>query len=277
METSVPPKTFADHLDYLHDLVRLKLWFVWHWQRTHPDEPFQQTLRSRVDIVNKLQWIEQMLAGRDYWSPNWDDRQWLALEERAHHVFLACREADSGNIFEQTAFPIFQPDIDAYAHTDFTRMLESGKAARSVRFDAPGGRHDPRDAEHPTSVVFHIVNTISPSSIFADPDYLPACLLEVMRGAEEAHGATELCTTTWLNSYPRWQALFPPDWMEHMTPNNEDVLGNLSFWGQFVNARQTFSVRRGEYLRETGRLPYYPRRSWCSFASLRAHLRGHNS
>jgi len=88
----------------------------------------------------------------------------------------------------------------------------------------------------------------------------------------EALGASELETHTWLNSHPRWLALFPREWQANLTAPDADVRWHYGFWGQFVTARGAFHARRAQQLRETGRFPYPPRASWCTFATLRAHL-----
>ena len=51
----------------------------------------------------------------------------------------------------------------------------------------------------------------------------------------------------------------------------EPTMG-MGFWGQFVNARGTFNEKHARILRDTGRFPFWPRASWCTFDQLRDHL-----
>ena len=120
--------------------------------------------------------------------------------------------------------------------------------------------------------MFHIGNALQPRSIFDDPNYLPDCFRDLMRRAESEHGATELMTETWLNSHPLFQALFPPVYLERMTPARDDVGYTANHWGQFINARGTFHRRNAEAFGRTGRLPYPSRGSWCTVGEMRAHL-----
>ena len=47
-------KTIGEHREYMHGIVRLKLFFLHRWLKEHPEETFQNALRNRVDIYRKL-------------------------------------------------------------------------------------------------------------------------------------------------------------------------------------------------------------------------------
>lgn len=257
----VAPKTFDEHRAYLHQIVWLKLWFVWHWLRAHPEETFSRVLRERIDIYRKL---DLNAGGLNPAEINWEDSRWLALEAEAERLYLMHRHDASSMRFESEAFEVFRAELDAGARRHWEdRSGVSPYTHGSIRFDGPA------DGSH--RVFIHIANTLSPASIFDDPAYLPQCLLDTMDRAE-ALGATELETFTWLNSYPRWLALFPACWQAHMGAPEGNILWHYGFWGQFVTSRGTFHARRAQQLRETGQFPYLPRVSWCTFAELRAHL-----
>ena len=91
----------------------------------------------------------------------------------------------------------------------------------------------------------------------------------------EEFSVDKIATSTWLNSYPRWLELFPLEWMANMGPHMTDIKNGFGWWGQFVNARGAFNHKHAQRFRETGQLPFLPRRSWCSFESLRKHLNEH--
>jgi hypothetical protein len=257
----VMPKTFDEHRAYLQQMVWLKLWFVWHWLRAHPEETFHMVLRERVDIYRKL---DMNPGGLNPAQIDWAEPRWAALEAEAERLYLIHRGDANSLRFESLAFEVFRAEIDARARRDFADTAGlSPYTYGSIRFDGP--------AEGATRVFMHIGNTVTPDSIFSDPAYLPNCLLETMTRAE-ALGATELETFTWLNSDPRWLALFPAEWQAHLGEPDPNILWHYGFWGQFVTARGTFHARRAQQLRETGQFPYLPRASWCSFATLREHL-----
>jgi len=256
-------KTLDEHRTYLYEIVHLKLWFLWHWLREHPDEPFEKVLRERVDIYRKLDLNPEGINPR---TCHWDDPHWLELEARARQVYLAHREDDSAATFEEEAFAVFRPQIDARAPRDFTdRSALEDYTYGSIRFDLRG-------EAHPGFIDIHIANTVAPRSIFTDPAYLPDCLREVMRRAEASGGVEAMETFTWLNSVPGWLALFPAEWQEHLSPPDLEIIWHYGYWGQFITSRGAFHIRRAQQFRDTGVLPYPPRASWCSFASLQAHL-----
>ncbi|MDH7568510.1 MAG: hypothetical protein QHJ73_02840 [Armatimonadota bacterium] len=266
----VPPgyKTYEEHRAYLHEVVRLKLWFVWNWLRQHPDEPFQHVLRQRVDIYRKTHLNPEHLNPRVL---HFDSPGWVALEERAQELYQACKEDPDAARFERLAFAVFQPAIDARAPRDYAEdcagaQLE-GYQCGSLRYDAPR-------ENAPGVVTFHIANAVRPRSIFDDPTYLPRCFFQLMDECEARFGAHTLRTCTWLNSYPRWLTLFPEEWHRNMGPPDKDVRWHYGFWGQFISARGTFNHRYGRLLRETGEFPYSPRCSYSSFSAMRRHLQG---
>jgi len=128
------------------------------------------------------------------------------------------------------------------------------------------------DTDNPQRIGFHIANACCPCSIFDDPLYLPGCFLALMGQCEAKFGVTEIGTGTWLNSHPKWLALFPPEWSDNMSPPRTDIQWHYGFWGQFVSARKTFNHKLGKKFRETGELPYSLRSSWCRIETMRKHL-----
>jgi len=251
-----------EYLAYLDGIVRLKLWFLWHWLRAHPAEQCSLALRERVDLYRKTAINAE---GINPQRINWDDPRWARMERAVADLYRKYSGDDSAERFEAEAFAVFAPSLAVRAARSDDRSGLGPYTYGSVRFDAPA-------AKRPERVFIHIANTVAPQSIFDDPAYLPHCLLEVMRRAETTHGATELETFTWLNSHPKWLRLFPAEWMEHAAAPSEDIRWHYGYWGQFINARGTLNDRLVAQFRATGRWPYLPRHAWCSFASLRRHL-----
>ena len=256
-------KTYEEHRAYLHEICRLQLWFAWHWLRGHPGETLPEVLRNRIDIYRKTD-INQgtMNPGK----PDFENPAWSELESRLTVAHSGTR--DDPEAFEEEAFRIVQPTVDARSQRDYEeRPYVLDYQCGSLKYDPP------RD-EHPGRVSIHIANAVAPRSIFNDPAYMPTCLREVMAQSAAEYGADSLGTHTWLNSHPRWLELFPRSWQDNMGPETREVKWHFGFWGQFINARGTFNTRLGQQLRVTGELPFYPRLSWCTFDALRAHLNG---
>jgi hypothetical protein len=256
-------KTFPQHLDYLEKIVRLKLWFVGHWLENHPQEDLAFVLRRRVDIYRKTAFWQ----GRGFPTENdFGVAGWLAVERQVRSAY---RQADDGadrSTFERRAFEVLWPVVEANAVRNYEISLsDKGFRCHSLEYDPPS-------PEHPERVHFHITNALQPRSFFDDRTYLPECFSCLMDSAAAEHGAVCLGTASWLNSYPRWLALFPKEYLDNMEPETKDVWCGLGHWGQFITARGTFHEGRAARFREIGRLPYPGRYAWCSFSAMRRHL-----
>ncbi len=255
-------KTIGEHAEFLREMVKLQLWFLWVWRRRHPEEPFVTAIRTRVDIFRKTDQnkgpSKNTLTAGDFTLP-----EWLALEARAERL---CADAPDADTFESLAWDdLFRATVEARVGRDFAEGdgLDNFQCG-SLRYS------EPKPGEKRAG--FHIGNRIAPRSIFADPAYLPDCFRQLM-DAVEALGATEIGTGTWLNSYPRWLALFPREWQEHLVPHPQEAGWSLGHWGQFISGRGTFNHRHGQLMRELGTFPYRPQSSWCTISALREHLR----
>ena len=255
------PKTISEHAEFLREMVKLHLWFLWTWLRRHPEEGFSKVIRTRIDIFRKTD-LNKGPSKNTYEAGDFTLPRWLEVEAQAERL---CRESASAEEFERRAWEVFRPLVEARVERDFAEgdMLDNYQCG-SLRYNVP------KPGE--TRVDFHIANRIAPRSIFDDPTYLPGCFTQ-MFDALEPHGVTEIGTTTWLNTYPKWLALFPREWHDHMTLNPNEVGWSLGHWGQFVSARGTFNHRHGQLLRRLGELPFKSRKSWCTIAAMREHLR----
>ena len=255
------PKTLAEHREYLHEIVRLKVWYLWCRLHTYPEEDLRFVLRERVDIYRKSDLNPEGMNPRAF---HFESPGWLALEDELQALWESAK-GDAAR-FEDEGFRIFQPTVDARCERDFSeRPYVLDYKCGSLTYD------DPMPGT-PQRVGFHIANANAPGSIFHPPSYLAGCLRNVMDGAARDFGATELQTGTWLNGHPRWLAYFPACWRERLSPVHDDVRWNFSWWGQFLTARGTFNEKLAAQLRGTGLFPMPPRESWCSFDELRAHL-----
>jgi len=251
----------AEHGEFLTEMVKLQLWFIWAWRQRHPEESFQHVIRTRVDIFRKTD-INAGPSKNTKTAGDFTLPAWLDLETRAEAL---CREAGSADAFETRAWELFRSTVEARIGRDFAEgdNLDNYQCG-SLRYNIP----KPEEVR----VFFHIGNRIAPRSIFEDPAYLPGCFFQLMDETENKFGARELDTSTWLNSYPRWLALFPQSWQDHSTLHSEEVGWSLGHWGQFVSAKGTFNHKHGKLMRQTGELPFKVRVSWCSFRDLRDHL-----
>lgn len=259
----VEPVTFEEYLAGLCAMVRLQLWFLRTWVAEHPAEPFAYVLEERTDIAR---WSGFKLPPKG--APRADDPAWRERVRLLKSLHGRTRDEAESSRFEAGGLALSLDGIRAEAR----RAEASGFAV------VPNGRpcgslgYEPPKPGAPRQARFHIANAVRPGSIFDAPEYLPECLRRLMDRSEAAFGCDRLSTATWLNEYPRWIALFPDAWRAHLGPPMTGPWRGLGFWGQFITARGAFHAKRAAAFRATGRLPYRPRASWCTFAALRAHL-----
>lgn len=254
-------KSLTEHREYLADICRLKLWCVWHWQSTHPNDHISDTLRKRVDIYRKTDINNEDMNPKQC---SWQDPRWISLVNQISKVWDTYH--NNAEAFEAESFAIVWPSVSRRCERDFNESsYVKNYQCGSLTFNPPS-------KENPNEVFFHIANALSPRSIFDYPRYLPTCLRCVVSNSRQQYQATQLTTASWLNDHPAWQALFPAVWKQRMSPAETETDWHFGFWGQFINARGTFNHKLGEKLRTTGKFPYGFRRSWCTHQELLAHL-----
>ena len=252
-------KTLEEHRQYLYEIVRLKLFFLHLWLEQHPEEDFQFVIRNRVDIYRKTKANPGLHTPKELF---FDAPAWKSMEDLAEQCWKENR--NDRERFEKEAFEIFRDSIDQRCEFDY---LDNSVLAQYTNGCL---RHDRcPDETNPELIWFHIGNVLRPHSIFEDPDYLPRCFKWLMDTVEEKFNVKQIGTGTWLNSNPKWLALFPDEWLENLSAPVEAINWSYGCWGQFISARGTFNAKHGRILRETGRFPFYARISHCSIAAMR--------
>jgi len=255
------PKSLEEHRHYLFESVRLKLFFLARWQQEHPEEEFTAILRDRVDIFRKTEINPEGLNPR---CSYFDLPEWLQLEGELKAVFDAC--GGDEKIFEEKGFAILRPLVESRCRRDYRDR--SGLAGYQCGFL----RHNLTLNDDGATLGFHIANDRQPDSFFDDKEHIKNSFTRLLDAAENEFHAVNIGTFSWLNSVERWLQLFPAEWRENLGEADTMVRWHYGFWGQFINARGCFNAAAGEYLRRNGRLPYYPRRSFCRISAMRRYL-----
>jgi hypothetical protein len=259
-------KTESEYRDYIHRITRLKLCFIWDWLRKHPDESFNSVLRNRVDIFRKTEFYDPSQMKQD--SPDFNVPGWRKIEETLEKVFNKHMSDSSSELFEDEAMHALVPRLDSYVRKSYEKSLVPPvMKCGSLNYHSPG-------ADSPDVIAVHIANALQPASIFDDPLYLPQCLRELMDRSSAEFSVSKLHCGSWLNSHPRWLALFPQEWTDSLGPQDHSVQWHLGFWGQFITAKGTFHERNALKFRSAGQMPFAYRTVDCSFESLRTHLAG---
>jgi hypothetical protein len=250
-------KTRDEHRQYIRAMTRLSFFFGYNWWLKHAaEESISHVLRDRTPLFHHA--LNVMRNEGESHPP------WQSLLARAEALAPAQE-------FEDRLFA----DVREFADGRADRFYPESVGIRvppdwnagSLKYDNPADRNLP--ANHCN---FHIANAVAPKSIFADPEYLPHCFIDLMDGSERDYGCDTLRTFTWLNDEPRWLRLFPQEWHDNLGPRSDTVSWNFGHWGQLVTARGTFNEKAGQYVREHGELRYRPRASHCSFRAMREHL-----
>jgi hypothetical protein len=261
---NIKRKTYEEHKEYLFEIVKLQLWFLWNWKMEHPEESFSNTLRNRIDIYRKTN------TNKGSMNPdvlNFEDPKWLNIEAELECVYNKYSNSTSADDFEKYGFEIVKSEIEARSRRDYEeKKYVLGYKCGSLNYDPP-------ETDTPNLVFFHIANAIQPKSIFDDISYLPKCLMEVIEKASKEYPETiGLHTMTWLNSHPEWRKMFPEVWFENME-ERPDVEWHFSYWGQFISARGTFNKKLGDQFRKTGKFPFAACYSWSTYDELKEHLK----
>lgn len=254
--------TLAEHRDYLHEIVRLKLWFLHTWLTRHPEESFKEALRERVDIYRKTIFNPGLLNPTAE-EIDYDSTGWQELERKLEASFAA--SGSDALRFECDGFEILREAVDGRAARDWMDVsFIDGYQCGSLRYEYGNLQADTVDV--------HIANARRPGSMFEDPEYIAYCFLELMRVTEEKYGCRRFRVFSWLNSSPLWLKYFPEEFIAGRGPEMTDIRWHYGFWGQFINARGLFNRRNAELFRATGNMPYAMREAYCSFAAMRQHL-----
>lgn len=251
-----------EYTELITELSKLQLWFLWNWMDMHPEEKFDDAVYNRIDICRKTDPTPKHydVADMDAERP-----EWIRIRKELKSLYTETCNDTTAHIFELKGFDIIKDVLARFVEASYQKDLKfKDYQCGSLKFDPPN--------EDKKAVTFHIGNAIVPQSIFADKNYLVDCFLCLMEKAEEEYNVDTLTTSTWLNSFPKWLKYFPNEWIENLSPENKSIGWHFGFWGQFISAKETFNYKYAEIFRKTGEMPFYPRRSHCSFASLRAHL-----
>lgn len=245
-------RTPDEQKEFLTEIIRLSLYFAAEYQSRHP----QETL---YDIIIKRTAMWEILGiQRSVHEPAFTSE----LEK------LYGRTAPSSE-FEEEGFKLLKPYMEQFirGNTDWEKNDLARYNGSCFRYDNPT---ETADRNHCS---FHITNSISPGSILEDEGYTSGCFIKLMDDSQKEFGCDVLRTKTWLNSLPQWLKFFPQEWQDNLSEPDENILGNLGYWGQVITARKTFACRRGAYIREHLELQYKPRSSWCTFKAMREHLK----
>ena len=258
-------------LDYLVSSVNLSIWFIWRWLSEHPEEKFKYTFNNRVSILHKTTFNPGHLDAHLDLENIPESAEWLNILNSLEHYYKSARKKHDFSSFEKRSMATLVPLLKGRVDRDIEHLKSDKDTEKyqcgSLRYNLCV------DQDNPKRIGFHIANACFPGSMFDDKTYLPACFVVLMNQCEAKFGISEIGTSTWLNSLPKWNALFPDAWQKNMGPASENIQWHYGFWGQFLNSRKTFNHGLAEQFKKTGKMPFLPRTSWCRTSEMRSHLK----
>lgn len=181
----------------------------------------------------KMDWRELIVIGEIR-------GEWIEMMDYAWRLVYTVK---TPNEFEEKMFYRFSDFF--LSRADQTYPIDVGIAI-SPDYNACGLKYDPpKDGQPKENCIFHIANAIAPQSIFDSHDYLPECFFTLMDKSEKEYGFTVLTTSSWLND-PRWLALFPDEWIENLSPTQDNLSLHFGYWGQMATARYNCPAKTGD-------------------------------
>ena len=249
MGSETAKKTLAEHLVSAEKIARLALWYGFELHRTLPGETLESVIRTRTPLFPTVfgQSVENI--------PDW---------------FVPLPEAASAAEFEEKGWAqIKVPSLEAAAQY----YPVSLGVYVDPKWNFGSLRYDPPTEKAPDTCSVHITNALAPKSIFDDPSYLPDCFFRLLADMRSHFGCCRIRIGSWLNSEPRFLALFPGEWQENLTSSDPVPVWHFGYWGQLFNARGLLNDRMDAFIRANLRLKYPMRVSHCSMENLEKHLK----
>lgn len=239
-------KTLEEHIEYLHETVKLSLWVIADWKNKHPEEDIIWTIHERTALVNHTIFNPSTLF--DY--PTFAGYEWPIMREKLRDLYERDNDPDS---FEKRGYELLKPYIDGRAEQDLEN-LHDGESFK--QYNSSWIRYDLEKKDDPEGYIeIHMANSLYPESFLANKEYFNEKLKEAVQDMEK-HGFKGIWTKSWLNDLPAWQRFMPEAWNNSITDRNWDIEWHLGFWGQFLTANQCFNTRLAAKYRKNGQVPF---------------------
>ena len=257
-------KTREEHLCFLQNMVKLKLWFVAKWKYENPQESVSEIINIRTLIMNYTEFnsegINADISQKD------KPKGWIQLVDELSDLYRTMKPKGDYEKYEQAAFSLVAPALHARIERDLdlfnTVYLSEDSRQGSCFFFVDEADHSPEAsylAQHfgdgRTFMRCHQWNSRYPQSYLTDPDFFRHSLIKLIDDTE-ACGAIGIYGTGWMNLFPAFSRQFPPEWRNNAIGPIYDIKGNLGCWGQFISADYTFQHKMGARYRRTQIIPF---------------------
>ena len=227
-------------VNYVREFIKLSLWYV--------DKMVRDEGMSFADAVNKHVNIYRYTSFYDgEHNPATSDvgPPWQAMLGRLECIYDSHRSESTTASFEEKALSFLWPYLEE-------RIRTVGNPIDALRrHDRPYECWTCDDREGELNI--HVENVYQPRSPLSEMIVpFAASLVRMLRDSRARRPGIEIVRcSTWLNTEPRFQSIFPRCWVANASPRLE-VRHTYGYWGQFTDRRGDFHARNGEILRETG-------------------------
>ena len=223
----------------LDEFIKLSLWFVYNTlQKGVPD--IEKLLTYRVDIYRNTTLFDGKNKSMDRdLGPRW--AKIIKQLKRMYHKHMGDPNSKG---FETNGLELLRPLL------------------RTAHWETPGPGPRPYECwtfnEHDgVRIDLHVVNIYQPRSPLSEMKVpFAASLMRLLQDTTTRQATINTVSCgSWLNSVPRFAAMFPRSWMDH-TKSIDQIGYTMNHWGQFINRAGQFHPHNGSQFRQTERLPF---------------------
>lgn len=267
--------TREKRIEFVLNIVPLSLWYAQH-RTDGSDDPavFHRILTAQTPIYR----LTELWDGRHHpASGTWRDERWETIVRELYNLLRtrpAALEAAGTELLAPLVLARIDTDLRAWPWTPCGYCPYPLPTANVFGVFVWEKVKSASSAEE--FISFHVGNAKVPYSPFEDMQQLRSELAALVADVMSRHPEVKnIGCNSWLNSFPRFLSLFPPEW-----PQRENVPENVSYgynwWGQFVSRTGGFHFRNAELLRTTGDFPFPACDGCCTLAALHRHLAGNH-
>lgn len=258
-------KTAEEHKNFLVSMIKLKLWFVAKWKYENPNETIQSIVNERTLLRNYSKFNPGVL-NQDLKNVEMS-AAWGNLVDEIESIYISQKVKSDYELFENTAYALFEGVIDDRIERDldlFNNQYVSDESRNGSCFFFEANVEDNSEegiylqknyGDGKKFMRAHQWNNRYPESYLADKKFFRRSLIKLIDDVESL-GCAGIYGTGWMNLFPLFSKMFPPEWRKNAIGPSYDIKGNLGCWGQFITPNYSFQHKIGERYRREHFIPF---------------------
>jgi len=246
-----------DRVHYVQGFTQLSLWYANKRLREGLGD-LDDTVNSRVNLYRNT----VLYDGEHHPDKGYNDPDWNGIVAQLGEIFN--QYDNDSEAVETKGLELLWPLMEA-------RIREKGtEKPRSEDRSHECWNHDYKQEG---AVSIHIANVYQPKSPLSEMyTEFAANLIQLLKNSQIRRPEIKIVRcSSWMNSTPRFQMLFPKAWKES-ADLRKDIRYTMGSWGQFMDRSGRFHERNGAIFRETGKLPYASTGCHCMIEEALDHL-----